>query len=406
MDALRVLHVSPYGDRATGYGGIPRAVTVLTRALAGSGHRVTLATTDAGTAVARAHGPSIRLSEGVEVRTFPNLSNAAAYRLQTFLPRGLAGYLARHAGEFDVAHLHGCHHLPGVMAARALARAGVPWVLSPHGTAGFIERRRVAKRVFDALLGHAVRRDAALVTALGELERRALVALGVPDARIRRLPAPIDLDELAPAGDDRGALPVRGSFRARLVRQAPVVLFLGTLTPRKRLDALLHAFAALRSADTQLVIAGNDMGAGRAARRLAVRLGLASRVRFTGLLTGHDRVAALRDADVVACASEHESFGLVPLEALLVGTPAVAADDSGAAGVIRDAGGAMLVAPGDVAALARAIRTILDDVGAWRAAAAAAAAVVRDRCSPGRIAREAVQLYGEIAATRAVGVLA
>jgi glycosyltransferase involved in cell wall biosynthesis len=133
---------------------------------------------------------------------------------------------------------------------------------------------------------------------------------------------------------------------------------------------------------------------------------VAPRVRFLGLLTGRERLAALRAADVVACASEHESFGLVPLEALMVGTPAVAADDSGAADIIRGTRGALLVRPGDVTALARAIRTILDDVGAWRAAAAQAAAVVRDRCSPGRIAQAAVQLYDEVLATRADGVLA
>ena len=406
MDALRVLHVSPYGEEASAYGGIPRAVTALVRALARNGHRVTLATTDAGTAAARAEGPSIRISEGVHLRTFPNVSNAAAYHFQMFLPRGLDGYLDGHAREFDVAHLHGCHHVPGVIAARALNRAGVPWVLSPHGIAGFIERRRAAKRIFDALVGHGVRREAAVVTALGERERRDLIALGVSDARIRMLPSPVDPDELL-AVDGGGAIPAPGIFRARLaIGKAPLVLFLGTLTPRKRLDSLLRALATAGLADAQLVIAGNDMGAGAAARRLAAVLGVAPRVRFLGLLTGRERVAALRDADVVACASEHESFGLVPLEALMVGTPAVAADDSGAADIIRGTRGALLVRPGDVTALARAIRTILDDVGALRAAAAQATAVVRDRCSPGRIAQAAVQLYDEVLATRADGVLA
>ena len=41
-------------------------------------------------------------------------------RCQCFLPLGLAGYLKRHAAAFDVAHLHACRNLPGVIAARHL----------------------------------------------------------------------------------------------------------------------------------------------------------------------------------------------------------------------------------------------------------------------------------------------
>ena len=140
VDSLRVLHVVPYYEDGWAYGGIPRATSALARALAAAGHTVTVVTTDAGDADRRApRGVDDRA--GVTVHTFPNLSNALAYR-QMFVPLGLGAWLRRHASEFDVAHLHGCRHLPGALAARALARAEVPWVLAPHGTAPLIERRR------------------------------------------------------------------------------------------------------------------------------------------------------------------------------------------------------------------------------------------------------------------------
>src|SRR5438034_1069928 len=80
----------------------------------------------------------------------------------------------------------------------------------------------------------------------------------------------------------------------------------------------------------------------------------------TGLLRGRDRLEALADADAVVYPSEHEIFGLVPLEALLAGTPVVVADDSGCGEIIRQAGGDV-VPLGDADALALAIDRILDD---------------------------------------------
>ena len=57
-------------------------------------------------------GPA-RPRPAVDTRVFPNRSNWAAYRYQFFTPVGLGAYLAQHAGRFDVAHLHACHHLQG-----------------------------------------------------------------------------------------------------------------------------------------------------------------------------------------------------------------------------------------------------------------------------------------------------
>src|SRR5205809_904092 len=76
--------------------------------------------------------------DGVAVRAFPNFSNRLAYHLQLFLPIGLDRFLRAHAAAFDVAHLHACRNVPGVLAARRLRAAGVPYVLEPNGTAPII----------------------------------------------------------------------------------------------------------------------------------------------------------------------------------------------------------------------------------------------------------------------------
>src|SRR5437867_1263362 len=145
MPSLRILHVTPYFADAWAYGGIPRVVTTLTRGLARRGHAVTVCTTDARDASARVPSGDARTADGVDVRIFPNFSNRLAYHLQLFLPIGFDRFLRSHAAAFDIAHLHACRNLLGVMAARRLRAAGVPYVLEPNGTAPLNERRRVAK---------------------------------------------------------------------------------------------------------------------------------------------------------------------------------------------------------------------------------------------------------------------
>jgi glycosyltransferase involved in cell wall biosynthesis len=401
MQELCILHVTPYSGDAWAYGGIPRLSHAMARSLADRGHRVTICTTDACDADRRLTAPDgvsrfgawrpVTSSDRITVRVFPNISNRLAYHQQVFAPIGMRRFLRKHALSFDVAHLHACRNLPGVFAARSLRDAGVPYVLAPNGTAPRIERRRFVKRLFDAAWGNDVTRHAHRVLAVTEAERRQLHEAGVADDRIRLVANPIDLVEFSTP-------PVPGAFKARHGLSGPLVVYLGKITPRKRVHTLVRAFAQLRSSDAApatLVIAGNDMGAGAAARAAAEDAGVMGRTRFVGLLQGTERLELLADADVVVYPSEHEIFGLVPLEALLVGTPVVVSDDSGCGEVVRQVGGGLVV-PGREADLARAIETVMGRPDEWRAAARAAAVDVRARFGAETIGARLEELYAEV----------
>jgi len=391
MQPLRILHVTPYFSDAWAYGGIPRLAHSLARGLARRGHHVTVCTTDVRDASTRAGAPpSARTADGVEVCTFANVSNRLAYHLQVFLPRGLHTFLKGHAASFDVAHLHACRNVPGAIAAHHLRRRRVPYLLAPNGTAARIERRRLAKLAFDVVAGNRVMAGAARLLAVSQAEREQFAALGVPEASVRLIPNPIDLDEFT-------GTPRRGAFRARIdCGDRPLVLFLGKLTPRKRLDVLVRAFAQLGRADARLAIAGNDMGGGSSARALVRALDLDARTVFTGLIEGRDRLDALADADVVVYPSEHEIFGLVPLESLMAGTPVVVADDSGCGEIVSTLQGGQVVPLGDAAALAAAIARVLDDGARWRAEARAAGPRIRDAFGDDEVCRQIETVYAEM----------
>ena len=358
--ALRILHVSPYSPEAWAYGGIPRVVSALTCGLVTRGHKVTLCATDvldatrrlgpAGRGVRRSPLPP-RVVDGVEWRIFPNLSNRAAYQYQAFAPLGLRKYLAANASSFDIAHLHACHNVPGILAARALSQAGVPWVVSPNGTAPIFERRLLEKRVLQQLGGDRVLRDARFVLAVSQAEERQLLALGVPAASIRRVPNPVDTREFFDA---------RGSYRfANRRGEGPEaeILFIGKITPRKNLDVVVEAFARLTTVPARLVIAGSNQGGLETAMARAKALGIESRIDVVGVLPSDRRLQAMANADVVVYPSSDEVFGLVACEALLVGTPVIVGSDSGCAEVVGSCG--IAVKPGDASALATAMATAL-----------------------------------------------
>jgi len=389
MRTLRILHVVPYYEQAWAYGGIPRLATTITRALARRGHAVTVCTTDVRDSRTRASRTSLN-EAGVDVRMFRNASNAVAYHFQLFTPVGLRHFLRKAAGSFDIAHLHACHNLPVVIAAWELTRAGVPYVVSPNGTAPAIERWIKAKRLFAMTIGRSLLPRAARVTAVSRAEVVQLRALGVDAASIVRIPNPIDEAEFVQPLDPH-------RYRRQMhVGDAPLVLFLGKLTPRKGVDDLVRAVALLRDPRIKLIIAGNDMGMERTLLSLIRRLGLVNRVSLVGLLTGRDRLDALAAADVVVYPSRDEIFGLVPLEALLAGTPVVVCNDSGCGEVITQTGGGCLTKPGDITGLAGAIDRVLADVPAWRARARDGAASARRLFGAQVVCEQLESLYSDI----------
>ncbi len=147
----------------------------------------------------------------------------------------------------------------------------------------------------------------------------------------------------------------------RLAGGPRYVLALGTVEPRKELPTLVAAFDALASddPDLRLVLAGPDGWGVDALTAARDRCRHRRRIVRLGWLGGHQRLGLLRGASVLAYPSRYEGFGLVPLEALSVGTPVVASDIDVHRETVAD--GALLVTPGDVDALADALRRVLDD---------------------------------------------
>jgi len=383
---VHVLQVTPYFPPTWAYGGIPRIVDGLSRALVRRGVQVTGLTTDALDAVQRVPAGQSRDRDGVRVLTVPNLSNRAAYRHQLFLPRG-----ARRAldglGPVDLVHLHGHRHLLNNVAAAWAREADRPYLLTANGTLLRHERKVGAKLLWDLLVAGHIPTGAARCVAVSAADVGQHLQAGVAADRIVRIPNGLDLGEFE-------SLPPAGSFRAaRGLLGRPLVAYLGQVSPRKGVGHLVEAFAGGAMGEAVLVVGGNDMGA--MAQAVARSDGS---VVFTGLLEGRDRLALLADADVLVYPSTDEVFGLVPFEGLLCGAPVVVGDDCGCGELIAEAGAGLLVRHGDVEGLRARIRTLLADPVAAGAMVARGRRYIHERLGFDRVAEAHEVLYREVLA--------
>ena len=294
--------------------------------------------------------------EGLHVFRFRNLSNRLAYRHQLFLPLGAREVLRKSVAEADVVHLHGYWHLlnnAAVAAARELDR---PVVLTPNGTLLPHERKTRIKAAWHHAFGKPVLEGVDRFIAVSRAELNQFHRAGLQPDRVDLVHNGLELEEFE-------RLPERGVFReAHGIGDRPVILYLGKLTPRKGVTHLVGAMARLKDLSPVLVIAGNDMAGVRGGLEERVRsLDLGESVRFVGLLTGPERLAALSDADVLVYPSTEEIFGLVPFEGLMCGTPAVVTDDCGCGELVAQARAGELVRYGDEAMLAGSLRGLLAD---------------------------------------------
>ena len=355
-------------------GGLPSVVLNLAAAQAAGGARVTVFARDAPHAAA---DDDRARAERAGVRLEPVAGRAGG--LPPLRPPSVLVEAARGAGLF---HLHGVWD-PVLLAAGAAARrTGTPYVLTPHGMLDpwSLAQKSVKKRLALWTTHRGLLRGCVFLHALNRDEADLFRPLGLrPPVEIIPNGVPGSLPDAEP-GPPAGSRP-------------PVVLFLGRLHPKKGLDTLVEAFAAVRAGHprAKLVIAGPDGGAGGALRDAVARDGLRDAVELVGPVYGAAKYDLLRSARCFVLPSRQEGFSVAVLEALACGTPVVL---SPACHFLEVAAhGAGRVVGGNAPEVAAAVLSLLGDPAAATAAGNAGRTLVRDRFTWEAVAAAMILAY-------------
>lgn len=193
------------------------------------------------------------------------------------------------------------------------------------------------------------RSDATLVNCPSRATIDECVANGFEPDRLRLLPWSIDPVLVEPAEVSR--------VRSRLGIEGPMVLWAGTIEPRKNLPMLLDAFARIADPGATLVLAGPTGWNEDLRERLA---SLGDRVRVLGFVASGELRTLFAAADVFCFPSRQEGFGLPVLEAMAQGTAVITSSGIATAEVAGDT--AILIDPSDVDALVDALDLLVGDV--------------------------------------------
>lgn len=334
------------------------AALLMCRALAKLGHTVSLYTTNEdGKGILDVPVDRPVIKDGVTIRYFPI---GKFRRWGVSLPLGRA--LRNDIANFDIVHIHSLYLYHTAVACSVCRRFGIPYILCPHGTLDpFLRRKsRFKKAVYNALIENRNLNKATAVHYTTEDEMKlAHIPLGLISRPIV-VPLGIDLSQFS-------NLPTRGHFRSQMVgnNSKQIILFLGRINFKKGLDLLAKAYGkiARNRDDVHLVIVGpDDEGYRRKVEIWLKEEGVHSKVTFSGMLLGHDKLSAFVDADIFVLPSYTENFGITVVEAMACNVPVLITDKVNIHQEVRswDAG---YVIGCNAELLAEALTRMLDDHG-------------------------------------------
>jgi glycosyltransferase involved in cell wall biosynthesis len=311
---IRIVHIVP--SIALIYGGPSQMVLGLAKGLATHGVDVTVLTTNANgdTGQVPLDVPLDRPVEqdGYRICYF----RCAPFRRYKF-SLDLLRWFARHASEFDLAHIHALFS-PVSTAAATIARfQHLPYILRPLGTLdpADLQKKRWLKQFYATLFERPNLAGAVALHFTSDQEAKISNRFGTLP---RDLILPLGVNSLE---DTPSHLP----------SSPPTLLFLSRIDPKKGLDLLLPALEQLLAErlSFRFVLAGTNPQDPNYESQIRAQIQaspLAAHTTITGFVTGAAKAALLRSADLFVLPSYYENFGIAVAEAMAAGIPVVISD--------------------------------------------------------------------------------
>jgi phosphatidylinositol alpha-mannosyltransferase len=347
---MRIVQVCPYDpDR---HGGVQRNMHALDRALAARGHATLIIAPGASR-----DGEAIWRLGAMRNVAFAGTRFEVTWAGEKDLATTLA---ALERWQPDVVHFH--TPWDPLMPWQLFRRLGVARVATFHDTPPPGVTGSVLRNLFKLLSRYL----------LGRLDG-AIAVSAAPLAHLRPGSAGVMPVVLPPVTDLTPFFAIEKTATER-----PVILFFGRLEPRKGVKVLLDAITLIASGAVALpagqpqprfVVAGDGDLRGDV---LAVRDGLGNGwIEFIASPSPAEQLRLMKEATLaVSPALYGESFGIVLAEALASGTPVIGAANAGYRTMLTGPGASLLVPPGDGAALAHRIASLLADADERAALAA------------------------------------
>jgi glycosyltransferase involved in cell wall biosynthesis len=250
---------------------------------------------------------------------------------------GIYGYSRRavpwfkaNIARYDLVFINCIWQYNTIAAYRALAGTSIPFAIFAHGMLDpYFKRRFPLKHLKKTIYWHTILRkimhDANAVLFTCE-EEKILARQSFFGYHVNEKVVPYGIFD---PSCDIGAAAEEFFNRWPGLRGKRLAISLGRIHPKKGTDILVEAFAGTLAEDPRwhLVIAGPDqVGWQKELEALAIRLGIADRITWTGMLQGTLKWGAFAASEVFVLPSHQENFGIVVAEALACSLPVILSD--------------------------------------------------------------------------------
>lgn len=346
-----VMALTYYAPYVSGLTNAARDVAV---GLAARGRRVTVVTTahEAGL-------PAVEVVDGVRVVRAPVVARLGKGTISPALPL----LVARETRGAAVLNLHLPMLEAGLLALTSRARAVVTTyqcdVSLPPGLVNAVQRVGI-----DASTRLALARSQAVGVSSTDYAEHSRVWPSMATKTREIAPPCLDRSGGAPRFRDGDGLHVG---------------FLGRIVEEKGVDHLVAGFQAMAAPEDRLLIAGDfaAVAGGSVIERVRAAIGDDGRVRVLGFVPDDALADLYASIDVFALPSVNafEAFGIVQVEAMMVGVPALASDMPGVRQPVLRTGFGAIAAPGDASSIAAGLRRLRQEPPPRQDVAAAARAL-------------------------------
>lgn len=332
-------------------GGVENHVYNIAKKLVENGHEVTVYTSDL-----LKDNPQIRLVhkgknkvEGIRIRRFKAYGLLPKIEASIIMPSMMTALLKEKA---DIIHAHGHYYFPAYLAALARHITEIPLVLTTH--TGSRRRLPTLSKLYNQTVGKFILKTTDQIISQTKREAEYLTSIGARSEKISVIPNGVDTNLFSRHANGY-------SFKRKYGIIGNIILFVGRLSKVKGLNYLMNAMPRILNEvpDTTLVIVGPDFGVKTELRRLARQLCIEKKVLFTGPLSDDELVGSYAASNLLVLPSTVESFGVVLLEAMVMGKPVVATNVSVARDIVQNRVNGFVIKPRRSDQIAKAVIALL-----------------------------------------------
>ncbi|OOM77698.1 glycosyltransferase [Clostridium sp. BL-8] len=252
--------------------------------------------------------------------------------------------IVKNEGKVDIIHAHSAFW-GGIAAAYLSKKYNIPLVITEHSS---LKYAKYAKESYKKYIFAAYEATDCLIAVGSGLKKELQEYVNKPVEVIHNM---VDLSLFYMDENNVQDVPLQKEFK---------FFSCAFLEEGKGMEFLIKAFAETFKGENTTLRIGGDGSVKSSLSELIEKLNMKEQIKLLGALSREEVSMEMRKCDVFALPSEHETFGVVYIEALACGKPVIGADNGGAEDIIREENG-IIVKKKDVKDLAKALKRIKDN---------------------------------------------